>query len=260
MAHYLKRLLLNVYGGIAQTVLNFTTNKQINVGFKDYDTLIFNNNLPNDSLSPFSEELWNKTMEWYKVFAIISGSLIFIAVIILAYKIMLAGINTYKKNEAKESLIRLLFGGVLIALAPIFIRFLLFLNNSFIHLLTTAMSTGSLENFLGNNMLSSVRTGNAITTALVISMFIYLFVKLNIKFIVRQFTIIIFTIFTPVACSLWIINKNVTASSIWAGQIIMNIFMQFIYCFLFLIYLAFLPEGRWLDYIFNLGYDDSSFS
>ena len=42
MSRYLKKLLLNAYGGIAQTVLNFTTNKQINVGFKDYDTLIFN--------------------------------------------------------------------------------------------------------------------------------------------------------------------------------------------------------------------------
>ena len=233
----------NAYGGIAQTVLNFTTSKEINVGFKDYDTLIFNNNLENDSLSPFSQELWNKTMDWYKIFAIISGSLILIAVFILSYKIMMAGINTSKKNEAKESLSRLLFGGISIALAPIFIRFLLFINNSFVHLLTSAMSNGSLENFLGNNMLTSVKTGNAITTALVISMFIYLFVKLNIKFIIRQFTIIIFTIFTPVAAGLWIINKNVTASSIWAGQIIMNIFMQFIYCFLFLIYLAFLPSG-----------------
>ena len=92
-------------------------------------------------------------------------------------------------------------------------------------------------------MLTSIKTGNAITTALVIAMFIYLFVKLNIKFIIRQFTIIIFTIFTPVAAGLWIINRNVTAAMIWSGQIIMNIFMQFIYCFLFLIYLAFLPSG-----------------
>ena len=92
-------------------------------------------------------------------------------------------------------------------------------------------------------MLTSIKTGNAITTALVIAMFIYLFVKLNIKFIIRQFTIIIFTIFTPVAVGLWIINRNVTAAMIWSGQIIMNIFMQFIYCFLFLIYLAFLPSG-----------------
>ena len=234
--------MLNVFGGIAQTIFDFTTGKEANVGFKDYDTLIFNNNQPIDSLSPFTEDLWNKTMDWYKVFAGISGSLILIAVIILSYKIMLAGMNTSKKNDAKESLIRLLFGGIAISLAPLFIRFLLFFNNSLVYLLVTSVN-GSLDGFLGNSMLTSIRTGNAITTALVISMFIYLFVKINIKFIVRQFTIIIFTIFTPIATGLWIINKNVTAASIWAGQIIMNIFMQFIYCFLFLIYLAFLPSG-----------------
>lgn len=239
-----EKIIAECIGGIAQTVLNFTTSKELNIGFKDYDTLIFNNNLENDSLSPFSEELWNRTMDWYKIFAIISGNLIFIAVFILAYKIMMAGMNTAKKNEAKESLTRLLFGGVSIALAPVFIRFLLFMNNSLVHLLVTASKSGTLEGSLGNSMLTSIRTGNAITTALVIAMFIYLFVKLNIKFIVRQFTIIIFTIFTPVACGLWIINKNVTAASIWAGQIIMNIFMQFVYCFLFLIYLAFLPSRR----------------
>ena len=252
-----EKIIAECIGGIAQTVLDFTTGKDANVGFKDYDTLIFNNNEANDSLSPFTSELWSKTMQWYGIFASISGSLILIAVIILAYKIITAGANTARKNEAKESLFRLLFGGVFIALAPMFIRFLLYMNNSMVHLLITS-SNGSLDGLLGNSMLTSIRTGNAITTALVISMFIYLFVKLNIKFIVRQFTIIIFTIFTPIACSLWIINKNVTAASIWAGQILMNIFMQFIYCFLFLIYLAFLPSRWWLGCIFNMGHDDSS--
>ena len=239
----MKKLLQSVFGGIAQTVFDFTTGKDANVGFKDYDALIFNSNSENDSLSPFTEELWAKTMKWYKVFAIISSSLILIAVFILSYKIICAGMNTAKKNEAKESLMRLCFGGVAIAVAPLFIRFLLYLNNTMVHLLVLANHTGTLDGTLGDSMLTSIRTGNAITTALVIAMFIYLFVKLNIKFIVRQFTIIIFTIFTPVAAGLWIINKNVTAASIWAGQIIMNIFMQFIYCFLFLIYLAFLPSG-----------------
>ena len=238
-----EKIIAECIGGIAQTVFDFATGKEANVGFKDYDTLIFNNNSENDSLSPFTEELWNKTMTWYNVFAIISGSLILIAVFILSYKIMCAGMNTAKKNEAKESLMRLCFGGVAIALGPIFIRFLLFINNSLVHLLVIAANSGTLEGSLGNSMLTRIKTGNAITTALVIAMFIYLFVKLNIKFIVRQFTIIIFTIFTPVACGLWIINRNVTAASIWAGQIIMNIFMQFVYCFLFLIYLAFLPSG-----------------
>ncbi len=233
----------NVYGGIAQTVFDFTTGEDANVGFKDYDELIFNNKQNSDNLSPFTSELWNKTMNWYKVFAIISGTLILIAVFILSYKIMNAGTNTAKKNEAKESLMRLCFGGVAIALAPLFIKFLLYINNSLVYLLVTAANTGTLDASLGDSMLTSIKTGNAITTALVIAMFIYLFVKLNIKFIVRQFTIIIFTIFTPIAAALWIINKNVTAAAVWGGQIIMNIFMQFIYCFLFLIYLAFLPSG-----------------
>ncbi len=242
--------------GIAQTVLDFTTGKDLNVGFKNYDTLIFNNT-EDDSLAPFTSELWSKTMNWYRIFAIISGSLILIAVFILSYKIICAGNNTIRKNEAKESLMRLLLGGLGIALAPMFIRFLIFINNSSVHLLVTA-SHGSLEDLLGNGMLTSIKTGNAIATALVIAMFIYLFVKLNIKFIIRQFTLIIFTIFTPIACALWIINKNVTAASIWMGQIVMNIFMQFIYCFLFLIYLAFLPSRRWLGGIIDMGNDDTS--
>lgn len=254
-----EKIIAECIGGIAQTVFDFTTGTQANVGFKDYDSLIFNNNISNDSLSPFTKDLWNKSMNWYKVFAIIASSLILIAVFILSYKIMNAGMNTTKKNEVKESLMRLLFGGFAIALAPLFIRFLLFMNNSLVHLLVTASNSGTLETSLGNSMLTSIRTGNAITTALVIAMFIYLFVKLNIKFIVRQFTIIIFTIFTPVACGLWIINKNVTAASIWVGQIMMNIFMQFIYCFLFLIYLAFLPSRRWMGYFTYLGYDDFAF-
>ena len=254
-----EKIIAECIGGIAQTVFDFTTGETANVGFKDYDTLIFNNNNQMDSLSPFTDELWNKTMVWYRVFGIISSSLILIAVFILSYKIMIAGMNTAKKNEAKESLMRLCFGGVSIALAPLFIRFLLFMNNSLVHILVT-FASGNLDGFLGNSMLTSIKTGNAITTALVISMFIYLFVKLNIKFIVRQFTIIIFTIFTPVACGLWIINKNVTAASIWAGQIVMNIFMKFIYCFLFLIYIAFLPSGRWMGCKFNLGYDDFTIS
>lgn len=92
-------------------------------------------------------------------------------------------------------------------------------------------------------MMTSISTGNAITTAIVIAMFIYLFIKLNIQFIVRQFVLIIFTVFTPVALSIWIVNRSATAISIWSGQIITNVFMQFIYCFLFLMYLTFLPSG-----------------
>ena len=236
-----EKIIAETIGGIAQTVYDFATSDTLGVGFKNYDKLIFNSNAENDSISPFSVETWNKILDWYKVFSVVSGSLIFIGVIIFSYKLIYAGINTSVKNEVKESLMRLLFGGCAIALCPLFIRFLLFLNNSLVHILLT-ITNGGLDGLLGNEMLSSISTGNAITTAIVISMFIYLFVKLNIKFIVREFTLIVFTIFTPVVAGLWIINKNVTAAAIWSGQILINVFMQFIYCFLFLLYLSFLPS------------------
>lgn len=254
MVHYLKKLLPNVSLGIAQTVMNVVTSEELDVGFKNYDDLIFNRNMFDvlgrtkgtfNTLAPFDEGLWAKTMNWYRIFAILSSSLILIAVIILSYKIIMAGMNTARKNEAKESLMRLCFGGVIIALAPFFVRFLIYMNNAMVHLLVTA-SGGTLNGLIGDSMLKSIKTGNAVSTAIILAMFVYLFFKINIKFIVRQFTIIIFTIFTPIACGLWIINKNVTAASIWAGQIFMNIFMQFIYCFLFIIYISFLPSRRWL--------------
>ena len=175
-----EKIIAETIGGIAQTVYDFATSDTLGVGFKNYDKLIFNSNAENDSISPFSVETWNKILDWYKVFSVVSGSLIFIGVIIFSYKLIYAGINTSVKNEVKESLMRLLFGGCAIALCPLFIRFLLFLNNSLVHILLT-ITNGGLDGLLGNEMLSSISTGNAITTAIVISMFIYLFVKRNME-------------------------------------------------------------------------------
>ena len=114
-----EKIIAECIGGLAQTIFDFTTSKEANVGFKDYDQLIFNKvenseeteeQKAQTNISPFTSDLWNKTMKWYKVFAIISGILILIAVIILSYKIMYAGMNISAKNEAKDSLMRLCFG------------------------------------------------------------------------------------------------------------------------------------------------------
>ena len=54
------------------------------------------------------------------------------------------------------------------------------LNNSLVKLLV-ANSHGSLDDLLGNSLLTSINTGNAIATAIVIAMFAYLFVKIYNK-------------------------------------------------------------------------------
>jgi len=179
-------------------------------------------------------------MIWYRRIAGIIGGPILIAIVILAWKMIVSGISPDKRIEVKDNLMRLIFGAASIGLAPIFVKFMLFLNNTLVSAIVFNVE-GGLDAKLGNSLLTSINTGNAIATAIVIAMFAYLFVKINIKFIIRQFTLIVFTIFTPIVAIFWILNKRTIASSIWFGQIIINAFMQFIYAFLFLIYLTFLP-------------------
>lgn len=184
-------------------------------------------------------------MYWYKIMASISGVLILIAVVITAYKIIIGGHSVEHRKEAKDSLMRLFFGAVSIVFAPLFLKFLLLLNNNLVKMLV-GYSDCNLEALLGNGILTKVHTGNAIATAIVIALFAYLFFKLNVKFIIRQFTILVFTLFTPIISIMWMINKRTVGAAIWFGQILINVFMQFIYAFLFLIYMKFLPEsGGW---------------
>lgn len=236
-----EKIIAKMIGGIAEGIFDLTTNDTFGVGFKQYDELIFGNT--ENDLEPFSEEQWNKVMQWYKVMTYIASVPILISVIILAYKIIISGFSTEKRNEAKDNILRLFFGGFAIALAPLFVKLMLYLNNNLVKILVAKVNGGSLDGLLGNSILTNVSTGNAILTSIVIAMFAYLFVKLNIKFIIRQFTLLVFTVFTPIVATLWIINRRAIGASIWFGQIMINAFMQFIYAFLFLIYLTFLPQN-----------------
>ncbi len=118
-------------------------------------------------------------------------------------------------------------------------------NNNLVQMIV-GYTNGSLDELLGNGVVTNIQTGNAIATAIVIALFAYLFFKLNVKFIIRQFTILVFLLFTPVVAVMWMINKRTIGAAIWFGQILINVFMQFIYAFLFLIYMEFLPQsGGW---------------
>lgn len=239
-----EKIIAKMIGGIAEGVFDLTMGDTFGVGFKQYDELIFGNT--DLDLAPFNDEQWNKTMQWYKIMTLISSVPILIAVIVLAYKIIIGGFSVDKRSEAKDNILRLFFGGVAIALAPLFVKLMLFLNNNLVKILVLQANGGSIDNLLGNSLLTNIRTGNAILTSIIIAMFAYLFIKLNIKFIIRQFTIIIFTIFTPIVATMWIMNRRAIGASIWFGQILINAFMQFIYAFLFLVYINFLPEtGGW---------------
>lgn len=87
--------LQKLFGGLAQAVYNIATNEEIGIGFKTYEEMLFNSPT---SISPFNDAQWNLIMQWYKIFAYISGSLILIAVVIISYKMIISSINTIQRN------------------------------------------------------------------------------------------------------------------------------------------------------------------
>ena len=102
-----EKIIAGMLGGIAQAIFDLCTSETMGIGFKDYDELIFNKGVDANSVAPFTNELWSKTMSWYKIFASVAGILILIAVVMLSYKMMMAGNSTAKKTEAKDNLMRL---------------------------------------------------------------------------------------------------------------------------------------------------------
>ena len=207
-----EKIIAKMIGGLAETIFDLATKEEFAVGFKNYDELIFGNN--QSDIAPFSENTWNLMMKWYWIIAGIIGVPILIAIIILSWKMIIAGISIDKRNEAKDNVMRLFFGVASIGFAPFFVKMMIMLNNSLVKMLVSN-SHGNLNDLLGNSILSNINTGNAIATAIVIAMFAYLFVKINIKFIIREFTMIVFTIFTPIVAIFWIINRRTVAASIW---------------------------------------------
>lgn len=84
--------------------------KHLEFGFENYDELIFGNN--QTDISPFTQEQWNLINKWYWTIAGIIGGPILIAIVILAWKMIVAGMSLDIRNEVKDDLMRLFFRSI----------------------------------------------------------------------------------------------------------------------------------------------------
>ena len=101
-----EKIIAKMIGGIAEGIFDLTTNDTFGVGFKQYDELIFGNT--DLDIAPFTNEQWNKMMQWYRLMTIVAGTPILIAVIVLSYKLIMGSFSIEKRSEAKDNILRLL--------------------------------------------------------------------------------------------------------------------------------------------------------
>lgn len=233
-----EKAVSTVIGSIAGGLLKFVHNI---IGVKSLGDMVYGNNLPNDE-DPFTVEQLHVMDLWYKNIIWIASVILFISVIFLGFKMIFAGYDPKLRDEVKESVMRLVFVGVIIAVTPIAFRMLLYINNAFVYYIRTLIVGNNTQNidkvFDVVTIFQHIKTGSAILTAIAILYTAYIDASITILFVIRKFVLIIFYIFTPLAAVLWSINKNVMAVRIWLGEILTNVFTQFFYAFVLSIYLS----------------------
>lgn len=67
-----------------------------------------------------------------------------------------SSMSAVKRSEVKENLLHLIFGGVFIGIAPLFIKLLLFLNNTLVNMLVSVVNNGNVNSLLDEVLKSTI--------------------------------------------------------------------------------------------------------
>jgi len=241
-----ERAVATVFDGLYK-VFTALTGK---FGFKPVGELVLqagDNAFDLTAPAPFSPEQWDTLDGLYGSMAFVGLALYLIAVLVAAGRFIGAGIskNPDARAEASAQLWRMFFALIIIAGAPVVVRTLYVLNNALVEAIRAVggESGQQLNEILSNAWLSDLQTGSVLGTAIVKVVFAWAGFWINIIFWVRDWVISVLYVFTPVMALLWTMNKNVTAASVWLGELLTNTFLQSAYAIVAVVIVVFIATG-----------------
>ncbi|MGQ9756490.1 MAG: hypothetical protein ACUVRF_11235, partial [Desulfotomaculales bacterium] len=166
-------------------------------------------------------------------FLAVAMALYFMVALANSYKFMYEGANKnpHVRSEAQEALWRSLFSVVIMAAGPVIVRLVCAVNNLLVDGVSGAAGSavlfdGGLDQYLQKG---EYFTGSAIGTALAKLAFAWIGLKIIVVYWIREWVIAVIYVFTPFMAVLWALNKNVTAASVWLGEILTNAFLPTAY-------------------------------
>jgi hypothetical protein len=201
-------------------------------GFKDLSQLVFASGLSEaqkDAL-PWQPSQVSYIIAFYKGLSLAVMPIYALLIGVSGYKFLTGALNPSERAEAKDSVMRLFYGLLIILLAPYLVEILM--KSSLFLTSAIAQAFGSIGNVSDLQALNvdilesdSITTGSVLGTVFVKIMFGLMFVYFNILYIIRMVGISVMLIFTPLMAIWWILNKNTTAVAVWLGELASNAFM-----------------------------------
>lgn len=202
------------------------------VGFKSMSELVFASGLSDveKEALPWQVGQYKYVYKFYTGLLILVIPIYTLLIAVSAFKFLNASINPAERAEAKDSVMRIFYGILIMLLAPYLIEVLIKFSLLLVDAIATAfLNIGNVEdlNSLNVNLLSSknIITGSVLGTVIVKIMFAMLFLYFNILYIIRMVAMSVMFVFTPIMTIFWVINKNTTAIAIWLGELASNAFM-----------------------------------
>lgn len=180
----------------------------------------------------FTPAQWDGITALYQVMLGPTFILMAIMVFKTGFTYVINSVNPRKGEECKENLYRWIFVILMITGGLLICRFAIQIGN----FLTTELN-GMAQNYMPKFPIGSdINLNSALLTSVAQLYMVYITIKVQCLFIIRDIVLFIFIIFTPIVAVMWGINKNVNAIGIWIGELLSNSFMSFCMSFCFIVF------------------------
>jgi len=221
------------------------------IGLKDYDDLIFNQDIEKYAIPPYiTRESWEVAEKWFNYFYFASYGLVFLAILFTGFKISFNAYNAKAREEAQKAFMRWLYAFLIMWGAPLFLNLMVDINNAGVTLCASAVGDSlnaiSSGGSLGDGFITTVgeEIDNYLAQVLVQFGYLSLLVYFNIIYIVRDLVLLGLYAFTPILIWLWALSNNETAIKTWFGESMSVIFMQLVHAFGLVFFLSIVASGN----------------
>lgn len=220
----------------ADSILDFAENT---LGMKSFDELFYAQEVgeggerTTNAIAPFTESEWNAIETVYRGFFIVATSIFFIMVAMTGYRIMSGASKMNPREDAYQDLERWFFVLMVIALGPVAIRVMLEILNSMsgsLYNITETLRPDSLD-----YTFNEITTGNFLLTGVLKLYFAYVFLKINVLFIVRKIMLTLLIPLMPIYAVIMGIKKDTDGFDIYLGEVISNLLTGFVYSLVFML-------------------------
>jgi len=243
--------------------------------FKPLNQLFFEGN-------PFSDKEMDFILKFYWIVASVSSVFIIILAGKTAIKLMFSGITASERVSLTKEITTWFMALLVIATAP----WILYLMCEFFSLLTKwlqstinssfSYTTNSNKTFstiidvfglhydesktaeeiaqdntIIDTFFYQVCGSNPANTIIMKALYLPLWAKINIVFMVRKFILGIFFLFTPVAILMWGIKRDSMLLDVWFGEILTNAAMAFFYAFTYMATVHIFTAAGWTGWAFG---------